>query len=93
LEKVNSETYIKTNELKLLDTSNNQIDVSHFFKLTNKPDIENSDNYYCKVRDEEQEFAIVLFDKLTGDLWIYLKYRDVIPANKHVVKSHSYKSF
>ena len=93
LNKINLETYLKTNRFKLLDKSN-QIDISHFLKLTNKPDIvaENPDNYYYNVRDGERESSIVLFDKSTGDLWIYLKYKDAIPA-KYNIKSHSYKSF
>jgi hypothetical protein len=93
LKKINLETYIKTNNLKLLEKSN-QIDISHFLKLTIRPniDIENFDNYYYKIQDGEQESSTVLFDKSTGDLWIYLKYKDTIP-DRYVIHSHSYKSF
>jgi hypothetical protein len=93
MEKINPEKYITNNALKPLNTSH-PLDLSHFFKLTIKPDItiENPDNYYYKIEDSAREFSIVLFDKLTGDLWIYLKYRDAIPV-KYVAKSHTYTSF
>jgi hypothetical protein len=93
LEKLDVEKYLITNDLKPINTFR-QIDLSHFLKLSIKPNIalENIENYYHKIQDGENEFSIVLFDKLTGDLWIYLKYKDAIPDG-YKFMSHSHKSF
>lgn len=88
-EKIDIDKYIEVNKLKHLDTLG-QIDISYFLKLEKKPDInvENLDNYYYKTDENSaREFSIVLFDKSIGDLWVYLKYKDTIPA-KHVNPSH-----
>lgn len=75
---VDMDRYIKGNSFIPLNELN--LDLSVFGKLTKTPDItpENMQHFYYSIGVGKRELTdwLAILDKKSGDIWVYMKYKD-----------------